>query len=320
MNKVQTETYSEKLVLRVNELFHDIANDNYEDIHVEMNGSEYQRWQRISEEFLPHTTPITVLDIGTGQGFVPIAIMPHLNKNDTLICADISQSMLDAARRNIESAHPPCTVRYSKIDSSPPLQLPVPDASVDIITMNSVLHHIKETSAFIDEVSRVLKPNGLLFIAHEPNKAFHEHSIVFLNYLLLRSIFLPKLTITLALKKIGVYRLMRSLLYMIRPERKDKALKIQNTINDILYREGLIQHPIPIEQIADITDIRDAEGFYPRKLFHGYSLRHLDVYNHLLLVSMHYPRNAFVRWYDSLLRKRFPEKGGTFFVVVQKDA
>ena len=43
--------------------------------------------------------------------------------------------------------------------------LPVPDASVDVVISNGVLNLAPEKRAVLDEVSRVLKPGGRLYLA-----------------------------------------------------------------------------------------------------------------------------------------------------------
>src|SRR5690606_21596913 len=40
----------------------------------------------------------------------------------------------------------------------------LPDASVDVVLCMSVLHHIANVSFVLAEISRVLKPGGLLFL------------------------------------------------------------------------------------------------------------------------------------------------------------
>jgi SAM-dependent methyltransferase len=50
-----------------------------------------------------------------------------------------------------------------------PETLPFPSASMDVIVVRSVLEHVENPAAVFNELSRVLKPHGLLF-ANVPNK------------------------------------------------------------------------------------------------------------------------------------------------------
>ena len=63
-----------------------------------------------------------------------------------------------------------CRFEFLKIQGS---HIPVPDRSVDVITMNSVLHHILDLREFSRECTRVLRPKGILIASHEPNSGKH---------------------------------------------------------------------------------------------------------------------------------------------------
>ncbi|MHA1788791.1 MAG: methyltransferase domain-containing protein [Candidatus Helarchaeota archaeon] len=48
----------------------------------------------------------------------------------------------------------------------------------EVITLNSVLHHIPDVDKFLSEVEELLVKDGLLIIAHEPNKLFYTNLIL----------------------------------------------------------------------------------------------------------------------------------------------
>ena len=54
------------------------------------------------------------------------------------------------------------------------MKLPFKSVSIDLITINSVLHHIKDTNFFLNELHRILKKNGIL-IASFPNIAWYKY-------------------------------------------------------------------------------------------------------------------------------------------------
>jgi SAM-dependent methyltransferase len=51
----------------------------------------------------------------------------------------------------------------------------VPDASYDLVAAYSVLHHIPDYLAAVREMTRVVRPGGLLLLDHEINDAYYEH-------------------------------------------------------------------------------------------------------------------------------------------------
>ena len=310
--------YSEELVLRVNELFHDLTTELYQAIHAEMGGTERARWERIADRFLHFQAPAMIADVGTGNGFVPLTIAGFLKKEDTFICSDISSGMLEVAQKNIAAKQFPCRFEFVKIQSSAPLSLPFATGSLDALTMNSVLHHIRNTAEFIQEIDRVLKPGGVVVIGHEPNHCFRLQRFLWYNYLVLNAILNPKAGAIHFTRRIGLYEGMMRLYFLFFPAKKRAASQMLERTNQTLIAEKLIVEPLVLEEIAEITDVRDLEGFVPDTLIPNYQLLQLESYDHLLVVNHNHPHNPFVKRYDQLLARRYPGKGGTFFVALRK--
>ncbi len=93
---------------------------------------------------------------------------------------------------------------------------------------------------------------------------------------------------------------------------------MMNGINDTLLREGLIDKPLGLDEIGEITDILDREGFDPLTLVPEYEILHLESYNHIIQVSITQAGNPLIRAYDRWLARRYPTSGGTFFLVLRK--
>lgn len=306
--------YSENLVLRINELFHDLSSEQYNCIHPEIFEHENERWKRVAKYFFNslQTNPITVVDIGTGTGFIPITIANLLKKEDLFICSDISKNILEVARKNINEKCFQCKFKYVKIEKQVPLILPFQTETIDIVVMNSVLHHIKDQVVFLNEIDRILKPDGLLFIAHEPNKYFYNYKFLIIN---------PLVAITVVILKAYTMTPISYIYYCIsRKKRKesDSHSEICHKINEILLKEKLIAIPLSVNDINKIIDIRDDEGFKPDMLLPGYILSHLETYNHLNYISTKFSNNRLINKYDNWLKKRFPRHGATFFAVLRK--
>lgn len=317
MGKTKIDSnYSEELVQRLNELYHDLINEKYHFSHPEIFEQEKERWKRIAKQFLNFANPITIVDIGTGTGFVPLTITKFLKEGDIFICSDISGGILGVAKQNINRRGRRCQFKFVKIESHVPFQLPFETESMDIVTMNSVLHHIKDTNTFLSEVNRILKSNGLLFIAHEPNKYFYENKFLCYNYLFVD----PKFTILRIFKKLHIEKIIVKVYCFIRPEIKENVSghkKITNKINEVLLKENLIKKPLLPEEIGGITDVK-VEGFKPDLLMPYYKLLHFETYNHLGSVIVENYDNFIIRKYDNLLRRKYPKEGATFFIVLKK--
>jgi ubiquinone/menaquinone biosynthesis C-methylase UbiE len=310
---------SEKLVQRVNELHFDYLREKYRPI--EIFDFEVDRWKRITKQFLDTLNSKIIVDIGTGTGFVPLTIADLLDKDSIFICSDISQQILEVAEKNIKKKNFQCRFEFIKIESQVPFRLPFNSNYADVITINSVLHNIKEPNTFLNEIDRILKPNGIIFIGHEPNKYFHENRFLKYNYLILNSLINPKFLLTKIGEKIHLIKLFKLIYHFINKERGREYANYSaacQEINKILLKEGLINRPLTLEEINKIVDIKAEEGFKFDLLFPDYKLLYFETYNHLSWVYLEHHKNFFIQRYEKYLSKKFPKYGSNFFIVLKK--
>lgn len=314
------EFYSEKLVQRINELCYDFFDEGYEAAHPEIFKCEKERWERIAKLFVKSINPKVIVDIGTGTGFVPLTIAKLAGKADTFICTDISEGILSVAKRNICKQNFNCSFKFIKIESRVPFQLPLETASIDLITVNSVLHHIKDTTVFLNEIDRILKRGGLLFIAHEPNKYFNENQFLHFNYVLLNSLSFSNIK-KYAFRFFNKIRIIKKAYYLFFPKRKKIAEEYEKAIdkiNQVLLNESLIQKPLLSEEVVRAVEIKELEGFKPDLFLKGHELLHYETYDHLSWVFTRHNNNPVIKRYDSFLRRRYPKSGSLFFLVLKK--
>lgn len=301
-----------QLVLRVNELFHDMEGEAYSLLHPEIFLMEKKRWEKILTTFFEKkNTPITVLDIGAGTGFVGERLLPHLQKEDTLICSDISKTMLDITVPRLQSMRPDLHVKPLKMDGE---DLALPNESIDIITMNSVLHHIPDTERILHEIARVLRPGGFLYIGHEPNTHFYRSKLFITSNILHHCTF--KRIIAMILKKIGLYNRMIT----------SRDHPLLEPLNSQLTAEKLIDSPLTGSEMSSLLDvhspaaggIRLDEGYDPFLLLNELPIRNKKIvtYNYLGKSS---GKRRWLMPYEYLIGLLFPKKGSIFFIVAQKN-
>lgn len=115
--------------------------------------TEHMRDAAIAKSSLPENA--TVADIGTGTGFVAAGLAP---KAARVYGFDASTEMLEVARRNLAG------FGNIELQQAPGDSIPLPDSSLDGVFANMYLHHAPDPLAAIREMTRLLKPGGVLCI------------------------------------------------------------------------------------------------------------------------------------------------------------
>lgn len=97
-----------------------------------------------------------VLDLGCGAGLDLYFYARAAGDGGKLYGLDISEAMINKARKNLESVG--CrTVEFLNAAAD---TIPLPDASVDLVTANGIYNLSPNKDAVMREVYRVLKPGG----------------------------------------------------------------------------------------------------------------------------------------------------------------
>lgn len=101
-----------------------------------------------------------ILDAGTGTARIPIIICQR-RPQWQIIGIDLAQSMLEIGRKNVEQSGLQQQIKLELVDAK---QMPYPDTHFDMVISNSIIHHLPNPLPFLQEIKRVLKPNGAIFI------------------------------------------------------------------------------------------------------------------------------------------------------------
>lgn len=112
----------------------------------------------------------TVVDIGSGTGYLLPTLAEHFRR---VIAVDPAPAMLECARRRV-AEHGARNVAFHQGDLG---QLPIRDRACELAIACLVLHHIPEPAEALDEMYRVLRPDGQVLIVEQQiheNRAFYE--------------------------------------------------------------------------------------------------------------------------------------------------
>ena len=95
-----------------------------------------------------------ILDVGTGPGWLLLKLN-QLNRHFTVSGVDISESMIEMARKNIRNAGKSNEI---EIYTASAADLPFADNSFDLVVSTGSAHHWKNATVCLNEIHRVLKP------------------------------------------------------------------------------------------------------------------------------------------------------------------
>ena len=102
-----------------------------------------------------------VLDLGSGAGLDVLLSARRVSPGGHAYGVDMTDEMLDLANRNKEKAGlSNVTFLKGAIEN-----IPLPDASVDVVISNCVINLAEDKGAVIKEAFRVLRPGGLFAVA-----------------------------------------------------------------------------------------------------------------------------------------------------------
>lgn len=248
---------SKEFVVRINEVYHDLENSHYQERQQLVFDLERKRWQSLMQPLLSkERAGLKILDYGTGTGFVPLSIQSYLQDHDHLVCMDVSSKMLKVCETNLESLS--CKKEFLKTDG---FEIDQSTNSIDIIVINAVLHHLPDLNTFSTVCQRILKPNGLLVVVHEPHKSQGFNFWDTLQYKVIQAILNPKdIAVSWVENSIILEKITRPLMGIISSSYR-KRNKMLVEISNTMKKEGWISFDLRGTEIQHIVDIHIRKKF-----------------------------------------------------------
>jgi Methylase involved in ubiquinone/menaquinone biosynthesis len=117
-------------------------------------------WHKWLYDQLGLCEDINVLELGCGNASLWLRNVDRIPKNCKITLTDISEGMLEDARKNLGD--------YSKnfnFNHADAQNIPYEDNSFDVVIADHIFYHISDKQKALSEIRRVLKSNGYLFLS-----------------------------------------------------------------------------------------------------------------------------------------------------------
>jgi ubiquinone/menaquinone biosynthesis C-methylase UbiE len=298
-------TASADLTQRVksyNRIYHDVESDFYDEIHPEIFQYEQRIWSRLTADLAGRlrTSAPLCLDAGTGSGFVPEAFSREF-PDARWICLDTSVEMLGRLRSRLSTR-----IALQPVGADCEF-LPFRSGTFDLVTANSVLHHLPNVRSFLSESHRVLKRGGHLVIAHEPNRLHYRNPLLSVAS-----------KIVVRARRVWGRKAPQGDVGR-RKERFRRKLeaRFREEGFDVSYDE--ISRFVDLHSPTAGRSLDPSRGFVPRQLVADKAWDRIQTrtYAHLGKGALGDP-GLFIGLFDRCFSWMFPRQGALFFMMVQK--
>jgi len=147
---------------KINEIYYNRAASSYErTVRIHDEGNKV-RIRRILSTIIRRPDS-KILDVCCGVGLY-LSVLKDFVKPENLHGIDISPEMLKLSGRYCQN-----------VQKASVYELPFPEASFDLVTCSSALHHLEHLDRALSEISRVLKPDGLFLSDYDNNVYFARY-------------------------------------------------------------------------------------------------------------------------------------------------
>ena len=143
---------------QVTQMF-DTISGNYDGLNRVISFGIDVKWRKKVLQLVTEKNPETILDIATGTGDLAILMAKTNAKN--IIGLDISSGMLEVGKKKIAEKKLDSVIEMVLGDSE---NMPFPDNHFDAITVSFGIRNFETLETGLQEILRVLKPNGIFVI------------------------------------------------------------------------------------------------------------------------------------------------------------
>lgn len=143
---------------QVTQMF-DTISGNYDGLNRVISFGIDVKWRKKVLQLVAGKNPETILDIATGTGDLAILMAKTNAKN--IIGLDISSGMLEVGKKKIAEKKLDSVIEMVLGDSE---NMPFPDNHFDAITVSFGIRNFETLEKGLQEILRVLKPNGIFVI------------------------------------------------------------------------------------------------------------------------------------------------------------
>ena len=145
----------------VKDVFTEIA-DYYDEMNRIMTMGMIKGWHNFMMKKAGDISGKKCVDIGTGTGEIAFYVAERVGPEGEVIGVDITPRMLELAEKKMAERDLPVQVKFEQGDA---LDLRYIDNEFDLVTSGYMLRNVTNLQKAVDEMFRVLKPNGLAVIA-----------------------------------------------------------------------------------------------------------------------------------------------------------
>lgn len=157
--KIKPYNADEEKGAQVERMFDNIAH-SYDRLNHLLSWGIDRRWRKTTILSLKPFAPAKILDIATGTGDFAI-LAARLLKPQRIVGADLSEGMMEIARRKTQESGLADVITYQKEDCT---RLTFGDHTFDAVTVAYGVRNYKDLDLGLREMLRVLNPGGHLVI------------------------------------------------------------------------------------------------------------------------------------------------------------